>query len=50
MFLSDPRLVDVTLACEDANSILVDVVIIAEEDLVGNILLHISKPRFGQKA
>ena len=25
MFLSDPRLVDVTLACEDANSILVEV-------------------------
>ena len=39
MFLSDPRLVDVTLACEDANSILVDVVTVADEDRVGNSLL-----------
>ena len=33
------RLVDVTLACEDANSILVDVVTVADEDRVGNSLL-----------
>ena len=38
-----------TLACEDANSKLVDVVTVADvddEDRVGNTLLHISKLRF----
>ena len=42
-----------TLACEDADSKLVDVVTIADvddEDRVGNSLLQISKLRFGQKA
>ena len=39
-----------TLACEDANSKLVDVVTVADEDCVGNNLLQISKLRFGQKA
>ena len=43
-------LLDVTLACEDANSKLVDVVTVADEDCVGNNLLQISKLRFGQKA
>ena len=38
------NLIDVTLACEDANSKLVDVVTIADEDRVGNNLLL----RFGQ--
>ena len=33
------NLIDVTLACEDANSILVDVVPVADEDRVGNNLL-----------
>ena len=42
--------IDVTLACEDANSKLVDVVTIADDDRVGNNLLQISKLRFGQKA
>ena len=44
------NLIDVTLACEDANSKLVDVVTVADEDRVGNIFLQISKLRFGQKA
>ena len=44
------NLIDVTLACEDANSKLVDVVTVADEDCVGNNLLQISKLRFGQKA
>jgi len=39
-----------TLTCEDANSKLVDVVSVADEDCVGNILLQISRLRFGQKA
>ena len=39
-----------TLACEDANSKLVDVVTVADDDRVGNNLLQIWKPRFGQKA
>jgi len=46
-------LIDVTLACEDTNLKLFDVVIVADvdyEDLVGNSLLQISKLRFGQKA
>ena len=42
--------IDVTLACEDANSKIVDVVTIADDDRVGNNLLQISKLRFGQKA
>ena len=36
------HLIDVTLACEDANSKL------ADEDRVGNYLLQIWKLRFGQ--
>ena len=43
-------MIDVTLACEDANSKLVDVETVADEDHVGNHLLQISKLRFGQKA
>ena len=43
-------MIDVTLACEDANSKLVDVVTVADEDHVGNNLLQIWKLRFGQKA
>ena len=43
------NLIDVTLACEDANSKLVDVVTVADEDHAGNNLLQISKLRFGQK-
>ena len=39
-----------TLACEDANSKLVDVVTAADDDCVGNNLLLIWKPRFGQKS
>ena len=39
-----------TLACEDANSKLVDVVTVADDDRVGTNLLQIWKPRFGQKA
>ena len=42
------NLIDVTLACEDANSKLADVVTVADEDLVGNNLLQISKLRFGK--
>ena len=41
---------DMTLACEDANSKLVDVVTVADEDRVGNSLLQIRKLRFGHKA
>ena len=46
-------LTDVTLACEDGNSKLVEVVTVvdvSDEDRVGNSLLHIQKLRFGQKA
>ena len=43
-------MIDVTLACEDVNSKLVDVVTVADDDCVGNNLLQISKLRFGQKA
>ena len=39
-----------TLACEDANSKLVDVVTVADEDRVVNNLLQISKLRFGKNA
>ena len=47
------NLIDVTLACEDANSKLVEAVTVAgvsEEDRVGNSLLQIWKLRFGHKA
>ena len=47
---SHTNLIDVTLACEDANSKLVIVVTVADDDLVGNNLLQIWKLRFGQKA
>ena len=46
-------LTDVTLACEDANSKLVEVVTVANvdyEDRVDNSLLQIWKLRFGHKA
>ena len=42
-----------TLACEDANSKLVEVVTVADvddEDCIGNSLLQIWKLRFGHKA
>ena len=42
-----------TLACEDANSKLIEVVAVADvddEDRVGNSLLQIWKLRFGHKA
>ena len=42
-------MIDVTLACEDPNSKLVNIVTIAGEDRVGNNLLQILKLRFGQK-
>ena len=45
-------LIDVTLACEDANSKL-DVVTVADvddEDHVGNNLLQVWKLRYGHKA
>ena len=38
-----------TLACEDANSKLFDVVTVADDDRIGNNLLQIWKLRFGQK-
>ena len=47
------NLIDVTLACAYAYSKLVEVVIVADvsdEDCVGNTLLQIWKPRFGNKA
>ena len=44
------NLIDVTLVCEDANSKLVEVVTVADEDRVGNILLQIWKLTFGHKA
>ena len=47
------NLIDVTLACEDAYSKLVEVVTVADvsdEDRVGNSLLQILKLRFSQKA
>ena len=44
------HLIDVTLACEDANSKLVKVVTVADdEDRVGNSLLQIWELRFGRK-
>ena len=47
------NLIDVTLACEDAYSKLVQVVTVADvddENCVGNSLLLIWKLRFGHKA
>ena len=47
------NLIDVTLACEDANSELVEVVTVADvshDDRVGNSLLQIWKLSFGHKA
>ena len=47
------NLIDVTLACEDANSKLVEVVTVAHvdaEDHVGNSLLQIWELTFGPKA
>ena len=47
------NLIDVTLACEDSNSKLVEVVTVADvdkEDHVGNSLLQIWKLMFGPKA
>ena len=47
------NLIDVTLACEDAYSKLVEVVTVADvsdEDCVGNSLLQIWRLRFGHKA
>ena len=47
------NLIDVTLACEDANSKLVEVITVADvsdENRVGNSLLQIWKLRFGHKA
>ena len=46
-------MIDVTLACEDAKSKLVEVVTVADvrdKDRVGNSLLQIWKLRFGHKA
>ena len=45
--------IDVTLACEDGNSKLVEVVTVAnfdDEDRIGNSLLQMLKLRFGHKA
>ena len=47
------NLIDVILACEDANSKLVEVVTIVDvndEDCVGNSFLQIRKLRFDHKA
>ena len=47
------NLIDVTLACEDANSKLVEAITVAhvdDENCVGNSLLQIWKLRFGHKA
>ena len=47
------NLIDVTLACEDANSKLVDIVSVADvtdEDQVSNSLLQIWDLTFGHKA
>ena len=42
--------IDVTLACEDANSKLVEVVTVADVDGDGNSLLQIWRLKFGHKA
>ena len=47
------NLIDITLACEDAYSKLVEVVTVADvsdQDRVGNSFLQIWKLRFGHKA
>ena len=47
------NLIDVTLACEDAYSKLVEAVTVmrmSDEDRVSNSLLQIGKLRFGHKA
>ena len=44
------NLIDVTLLCEDANSKLVDVVTVTNEDRVGNNLLQISNLRVSKQA
>ena len=44
------NLIDMTLACDDANSKLIEVVNVADEDRVGNSLLQIWKLRFGHEA
>ena len=47
------NLIDVTLACDDAYSILVEVITVADvsdKDRVGKSLLQIWKLRFGHKA
>ena len=47
------NLIDVTLACEDGNSKLFEIVTVAnvdDEDRNGNSLLQIWKLRFGHKA
>ena len=47
------NLIDVSLACEDGNSKLVEVVTVADvddENLFGNSLLHIWELTFGPKA
>ena len=46
------NLIDVTLACEDGNLKLVEVVTaadVSDEDRIGNSLLQILKLRYGQK-
>ena len=46
-------LIDVTLACKDAQSKLVEIITVADvsdEDRVGNSLLQIWKLRFGHRA
>ena len=47
------KLIEVTLACEDAYSKLVEVVTVSDvsdEDRVGNSLLQVRRLRFGHKA
>ena len=44
------NLIDVTLACEDANSILVEVVTVDAEKHNDNSLVHIWKLKFGHNA
>ena len=47
------NLIDVTLACEDGNSKLVEVINVVDvdnKDCVGNSLLQIRKLKFGHKA
>ena len=48
------KLIDLTLACEDANTKLVEVFFtdanVDDEDLVGNSLMHIWELKLGNKA